>query len=132
MSDNSSSSVSNGSSRSSESYGTHMRWMRRIELLTFFRDLSGDPFARTLADMLKDGHSYDQLLEVVYGSLLVPGRGREAVQINRRWFVPIDQPNPVPRPSVAKRLEAAREERRVLKERLADVRARIVDLKTQL
>lgn len=106
--------------------------MRQMELLTFFWDLPGDPFARRLAEMLEDGYSYDELLEVVYEDLLVLGRGRDAAYMNGRWFVPIDPPNPVPRPSVVERLEAAREETRELRERLADVRARIADLKTQL
>ena len=132
MSDNSSSSISNGSSVSSDSYGTQVRWMRRMELLTFFRDLPGDPFARRLADMLEDGHPYDDLLEEVYERVLVPGHGREAVQINGRWFVPIDRPDPAPQASVAERLEAACEERVELRERLVDVCARIADLKTQL
>ena len=132
MSDNSSASVSNGNAVSSSSYGTQMRWMRRIELLTMFNDLPTDPFARRLADMLEDGHPYHDLLEEVYERLLVPGCGREAVQINGRWFVPIDRPEPAPEATVAERLEAAREEREELRERLADVRARIADLRAQL
>lgn len=58
--------------------------------------------------MLEDDHSYDELLEVIYESLLVPGRGRDVVYMNGRWLVPIDRPDPVPLPSVAQRLEAAR------------------------
>lgn len=37
----STSTVSNGSSKSSESYDTQVAWMRRMELLTFFRELPG-------------------------------------------------------------------------------------------
>ena len=82
--------------------------------------------------MLEDGHPYDDLLEEVYERLLVPGRGREAVQMNGRWYVPIDRPEPAPEVTVAERLEAAREERAELLERLEDVRARIADLEAQL
>ena len=132
MSDNSSASVSNGSDVSSGSYRTQMRWMRRVELLTLFNDLPTDPFARRLADMLEDGLPYDDLLEEVYERMLVPGRGRAAVQINGRWYVPIDRPEPAPEATVAERLTAAREERDELQERLADVQARIADLEAQL
>ena len=132
MSDNSSASVSNGSDVSSGSYRTQMRWMRRVELLTLFNDLPTDPFARRLADMLEDGLPYDDLLEEVYERMLVPGRGRAAVQINGRWYVPIDRPEPVPEATVAERLTAAREERDELQERLVDVQARIADLEAQL
>ena len=132
MSDNSSASVSNGSDVSSGSYRTQMRWMRRVELLTLFNDLPTDPFARRLADMLEDGLPYDDLLEEVYERMLVPGRGRAAVQINGRWYVPIDRPEPAVEATVAERLEAAQEERAELLERLEDVRARIADLEAQL
>ena len=132
MSDNSSASVSNGSDVSSGSYRTQMRWMRRVELLTLFNDLPTDPFARRLADMLEDGLPYDDLLEEVYERMLVPGHGRAAVQINGRWYVPIDRPEPAPEATVAERLTAAREERDELQERLEDVQARIADLEAQL
>ena len=106
--------------------------MRRVELLTLFNDLPTDPFARRLADMLEDGLPYDDLLEEVYERMLVPGRGRAAVQINGRWYVPIDRPEPAPEAMVAERLAAAREEREELQERLEDVQARIADLEAQL
>ena len=82
--------------------------------------------------LVEEENSYEEALTVVYHELLLPGRARDAEEINGRLMVPIDNPPIPPGQTVRERLRDARVEREGLLERLAEVDERIADLTAQL
>ena len=86
-----------------------------------------------IAEALEEEESsYEEALNVIYHELILPGRARDAEEINGQLMVPIDNPPIPPGQTVRERLRDARFEREGLLERLAEVEERIVDLKVQL
>ena len=71
-------------------------------------------------------------MDIVYHELLLPGRARDAEEIDGRLMVTIDNP-PIPSgPTVRERLRDVRVEREGLLERLEAVDERIAELEARL
>ena len=127
--------MSSGSSAASSSlhYGRSIEWHRRQDLINRIRRLPSEAITVKIVEALEDEEqSYESALEIVYHELLLPGRARDAEEVNGRLMVPIDNPPVPPGPTVRERLRDAEVEREGLLARLEAVDDRIADLEAQL
>jgi len=114
-------------------YGRSIEWRRRQDLINRIRRLPSEAITVKIVEALEDEEqSYESALEIVYHELLLPGRARDAEEVNGRLMVPIDNPPVPPGPTVRERLRDAEVEREGLLARLEAVDDRIADLEAQL
>ena len=127
--------MSSGSSVASSSlhYGRSIEWRRRQDLINRIRWLPAEAITVQIAEAQEDEEqSYEVALDIVYHELLLPGRARDAEEIDGRLMVTIDNP-PIPSgPTVRERLRDVRVEREGLLERLEAVDERIAELEARL